>query len=308
MHLSALQDHLGASRLTLRVQREGVCVWEAWIGATRAFVKATTHRASHEREAEILRALHGFALAPQVLAQREWGGHCVLVTAALAGEQLDHRMAHAATAHKLPWLRSAGVALGRLHGAIAPAALAEMHFWQVRDGAQRYVSWNGLLARMVDKWLSRINPAAADHASFEAPLQALQRACQDVREPRFLRLLHGDYIGRNILVDEAGQVSGILDYEAARVGDPVYDLAKIVWAGADFFDLALRNAFLQGWEAGCGETVPPREFLCYVGVQCLAAIAWTDTHVPEEGTRAFRAAAVKALHTAMQEIDALAWR
>jgi len=37
--------------------------------------------------------------------------------------------------------------------------------------------------------------------------------------------LHGDYYGDNILI-EGGVVTGLLDWEAARVGDPLWDLAR----------------------------------------------------------------------------------
>ncbi|MCQ4438008.1 aminoglycoside phosphotransferase family protein, partial [Clostridioides difficile] len=78
--------------------------------------------------------------------------------------------------------------------------------------------------------------------------------------------LHCDYIGRNILVDSDDSVSGVLDFDAARIGDATYDLAKIVWVDMDFADQTLRSAFLAGWENTYGEQVPRREFLYYVGV------------------------------------------
>jgi len=37
--------------------------------------------------------------------------------------------------------------------------------------------------------------------------------------------LHGDYYGDNVLI-EGGVVTGLLDWEAARVGDPLWDLAR----------------------------------------------------------------------------------
>ncbi|EPP0558503.1 phosphotransferase, partial [Acinetobacter baumannii] len=95
---------------------------------------------------------------------------------------------------------------------------------------------------------------------------------------------------------------GVLDFDAARIGDAVYDLAKLVWVDIDFSDLELRNAFLQGWELTYGEKVPQKEFLCYVGIQCLAAIAWTDKNPSIEGSALFRATAIKTLKDALSEL------
>ena len=126
--------------------------------------------------------------------------------------------------------------------------------------------------------------------------------CKDLREPKQLSLLHCDYIGRNLLATSCNKISGVLDFEAARIGDAVYDLAKMVWVDIDFSDLELRNAFLQGWEITYGEEVPQREFLCYVGIQCLAAIAWTDKNAPIEGNTIFRASAIRALRIVLNEL------
>jgi aminoglycoside phosphotransferase (APT) family kinase protein len=41
------------------------------------------------------------------------------------------------------------------------------------------------------------------------------------------RLLHGDLLGQNVLCRPDGRSIGVIDWEAARLGDPAYDLAII---------------------------------------------------------------------------------
>lgn len=48
------------------------------------------------------------------------------------------------------------------------------------------------------------------------------------RCPGDRRLVHGDWGANNLLVAD-GQVTGILDWEAAAIGDPLYDVAKRFW-------------------------------------------------------------------------------
>ncbi|MPV56247.1 hypothetical protein GD416_07325 [Burkholderia sp. BE24] len=57
-----------------------------------------------------------------------------------------------------------------------------------------------------------------------------------------------------------------------------------------------------GWEEAYGELVPRREFLYYVGVQCVAAIAWTDNNAPLDNANAFRS---KAIHTLREVVHVL---
>ncbi|PZO87162.1 MAG: aminoglycoside phosphotransferase family protein, partial [Acinetobacter johnsonii] len=74
----------------------------------------------------------------------------------------------------------------------------------------------------------------------------------------------------------------------------------------DFSDLELRNAFLEGWECTYKQTVPQIKLLFYVGIQCLAAIAWTDQNLSADGTNAvFRASAIRMLRIALKELETL---
>lgn len=296
--LAALKKLVRADSLTPIVERDGTIVYEASTQLGTFFVKATTNRAAFDRHCEILEELESSYLAPKILDKLNWGDYYVVVLSSISGKRLDHTLKNSKREEKLRLVSSAGWALGQLHRAISPSRLLEMKFWQQRDGvAERAVEWNAHLEEMVSKWTSRLNKDAADYQTYNPNLNQLLQLRTDLREPANLQLLHCDYIGRNILVTENELISGILDFEAARIGDAVYDLAKLVWVDLDFSDEELRNAFLSGWEGAYGEQVPRREFLYYVGIQCLAAIAWTDKNRPLDGAIAFRSAAIQTLLT-----------
>ncbi|MBN3833715.1 aminoglycoside phosphotransferase family protein [Burkholderia sp. Ac-20344] len=291
-----LKKLVGADDLRPIVEREGTVVYEASSQLGRFFVKATTNRAAFDRHCEILEELESSLLVPKILNKLAWEDYSVVVLSAISGSRLDHTLKNVNREEKLRLVSSAGSALGQLHRTISPTRLLEMKFWQQRDGvSERPVEWNAHLEEMVSKWKSRLNKAATDYLEYSNQLDQLLQLRTDLREPANLKLLHCDYIGRNILATSKGHVSGILDFEAARIGDAAYDLAKLVWVDIDFSDEELRNSFLSGWEDAYGEQVPRREFLYYVGVQCLAAIAWTDKNKPLDGANAFRSAAIQTL-------------
>lgn len=53
-------------------------------------------------------------------------------------------------------------------------------------------------------------------------------------------MIHGDLWFENILIDpETGRLSGVLDFDAASIGDPAWDLATQLHLGAEFFRLVL---------------------------------------------------------------------
>ncbi|MDC5008214.1 aminoglycoside phosphotransferase family protein [Acinetobacter baumannii] len=301
--LLALKNKVQAKVLELVTQRGGASVYKAETDQGTVFVKADMSKVAQDRYCEILEALNEFSLAPKVLNKFEWEEYAVIVMSAMEGNQIDFLFKNCSRGDKISLLRNAGLTLGNLHQAIKPTQLLEMKFWQDRDGAILTSNlWSQHLDSMISKWMSRINPAASDYKEFNYQLDELLKYCKNLREPKNLNLLHCDYTGRNILSDNKNNISGVLDFEAARIGDAVYDLAKLVWVDIDFSDIELRTAFLQGWEMTYGEEVPQKEFLCYVGIQCLAAIAWTDKNKPIEGTDLFRSSAIKTLRTVLNEL------
>ncbi|MNY92563.1 aminoglycoside phosphotransferase family protein [Acinetobacter calcoaceticus] len=302
-NLEGLLNRLHADRLKLVTHRDGASVYKGQTTQGDIFVKAYTRKVDNDRYCEILNELTDFSLAPKVLDKFEWENYSIVVMSALEGRPVNNILKICSRTEKISLLKSAGSTLGSFHRTINSSRLFEMRFWQARDSASKSpILWNEHLELMISKWMSRVDPLKPDYQEFSHELGELVLYCKALREPTQFSLLHCDYIGRNLLATSCNKISGVLDFEAARIGDAVYDLAKMVWVDIDFSDLELRNAFLQGWEITYGEEVPQREFLCYVGIQCLAAIAWTDKNAPIEGNTIFRASAIRALRIVLNEL------
>lgn len=81
-------------------------------------------------------------------------------------------------------------------------------------------------------------PSRRDHAidrltvleklAFPEASDALAWATENLPPPEPSRLVHGDLLGQNIILDVEGQdPPGLLDWEYATLGDPAYDLAIV---------------------------------------------------------------------------------
>lgn len=303
-NLDGLLNRIQAETLSLVTHRDGATVYKAQTTQGEVFVKAYTRKVDNDRYCEILNELKAFSLGPKLLNKFEWENYSIVVMSALEGQSVNNILKNCSRTEKLLLLKSAGSSLGSFHRAINSCRLLEMNFWKGRDNSSEDPNlWSEHLKLMTSKWMSRIDPSKADYQEFSYELNVLLSYCKDLREPKQLSLLHCDYIGRNLLATSNNKISGVLDFEAARIGDAVYDLAKMVWVDIDFSDLELRNSFLQGWEMTYGEEVPQREFLCYVGIQCLAAIAWTDKNKSMEGNTMFRSSAIKTLKIVLEELQ-----
>lgn len=96
------------------------------------------------------------------------------------------------------------------------------------DGFADHSAWRDFLQQPQDYPWDLLQPSL-DHSVIDALLSALLRmtdACPEVRS-----LLHGDLGAGNLLTD--GQsITGVLDWAEALFGDPLYDVANILfWRG-----------------------------------------------------------------------------
>lgn len=84
--------------------------------------------------------------------------------------------------------------------------------------------------------------------------------------PRKLCLVHGDYRTGNFLVSDGGDITAILDWEMAHIGDPLEDLAWSIdpiwsWEERHHAGLLVPQAEAIGyWEDASGMSVDPEAF------------------------------------------------
>jgi hypothetical protein len=97
----------------------------------------------------------------------------------------------------------------------------------------------GRLAAMASRWIDAM-PALA--AGERAALGRLLRDLPDLFAGRPAVLAHGDFVPVNVLTDGEA-ITGLLDFEAARLADPLFDVAWWAWA-VSFGPL---SALESGW-------------------------------------------------------------
>lgn len=203
-------------------------------------------------------------------------------------------------------LRQSGEALGRVHAAAREDDLSSATFW-TRHGYDGWheVVWGPFIQRRLAKWLELVRLTDDElRAGMDRCLEQVASRTAQVPEPGRWALLHCDFSSRNVMVEADGAVKGVIDFENASVGDPVYDLAKLPWVDLSAGDGELVDAFVEGWESVSG-TVADRAVLdTYIGIQAVAAVAWVDKKGPEAAAhQAFRARAMETLTAACARLE-----
>jgi hygromycin-B 4-O-kinase len=120
------------------------------------------------------------------------------------------------------------------------------------DGAAPFTNWpDALLAIGREQprtagWRELLDGRPAAAAVFRRGLAGLDRITAGLDAPR--RFVHGDLLNRNVLVrtgDGAGAVTAVLDWGNSQYGDPLYDLAWLLfwwpwyaqWSAIDIGDV-----------------------------------------------------------------------
>lgn len=88
------------------------------------------------------------------------------------------------------------------------------------DGRGAYASWQEFLSSPDERAFPGVDPTAL--RELRAALRDLRTGCPEVR-----CLVHGDFGSNNLLTD-GRRITGVLDWDMAAFGDPLYDVANIL--------------------------------------------------------------------------------
>ena len=84
----------------------------------------------------------------------------------------------------------------------------------------------GFLARQVSRWKKQLD--ASHNRDLPAAGELHRLLSADIAAESSTGIVHGDFRLDNLLVDEDDQVTAVLDWEMATLGDPLTDLALML--------------------------------------------------------------------------------
>lgn len=151
----------------------------------------------------------------------------------LAMEWIDHRALPVSswTPNIGAWI---GAALGRLH-----RGTKDLPSWPDRHPFEEYLTAYSTLERPTPELTGNIELLAATEPERIAP-----------------RLIHGDFRPSNVIFRD-GRDPIIIDWEAARVGDPYIDLSAIVGSSRRPLPIETRQKLIKSYEHTARHAVDP---------------------------------------------------
>ena len=173
-----------------------------------------------EREGELLRRLHRvFPLAPEP--------YLVCTDPGVLGAAfhvMEHRRGVVIDTHFPGGIEPTPEACGAVAEGVV-GTLVELHRVDYRPaGLEELGRPEGFLRRQVEGWIGRYEKARTDEVPGADALMAWLRG--SVPESPPATVIHNDYKLNNLLFDpESLEVTAVLDWEMATIGDPLLDLA-----------------------------------------------------------------------------------
>lgn len=156
--------------------------------------------------------------------------------------------------------------------------------WSADDGCAACATWEEALVDSVaagprlSGWREQLDLHCREAAIFDDGVAAMREAARGLVVPR--RLVHADLLARNVLVED-GRISGVIDWGNAMYGDPLYDIAWLLywwewypaWTGIRIGD-EVRHHFEGAPERLWGEARRLRACLLHIGLAHIAYTAW----------------------------------
>ncbi len=158
----------------------------------------------------------------------ELNGGVFAVSQRMSGQRLD-ALSSARLAATLPSLFATLASVGASH---LPGT--GFGIWDAPDGKAPHESWGEFLLSVHTRdevrlrgWRASLNaqvPARTVFDRIQAALEQLIAVC-----PNHRGVIHGDLLAGNVLVGDDARVSAVLDWGCSMAGDPLYDLALLLF-------------------------------------------------------------------------------
>jgi hygromycin-B 4-O-kinase len=179
-------------------------------------VRINPAAASFEKDFFVAERFAGPALPiPAIVLVDDFEGDAICVSRAAAGVTLQDLGAGAF---------ALGGAVSTVLDAMAAADVSELHGAGPFDakGVGRCASWQFFLRACKELDWSGVS-LAEEAGPILAAVNRLAEGCPEER-----RLVHGDFGSNNVLCD-AGAITGVIDWSEAMIGDPLYDVANLLF-------------------------------------------------------------------------------
>lgn len=282
METSQIMELFNLSSLTMLVRRPDVEVYEGRLNDQKVILKIHSSESHFIQETDSLKHLNEKnAPVPQILYYKKVDDCYCFLQEWWDGTTLDQSFNSLTRNEQLIFLKQIGKLLTEIQSILSENELNQSLFWRTKMDSINNIkefSWKNYYQSQFYKWANRVKIRSLDRKlGLERQLKKLEETLFKISEPEKITILHNDFCLRNIMITpDQQQVIGLIDFEHASIGDPTFDLVKLIWTDIRDTDNELINTYLSSYEKEKGQPIDQQRLNLYKAVSGLGAIAWVD--------------------------------
>ena len=137
--------------------------------------------------------------------------------------------------------------------------------------------WEDVIKNKLSKWIQPISSIYFNQIGGQKIFDTILKELETSELSYKNTLIHCDFLLRNIIVNEEGKIF-IIDFDTCLIGDPVYDICKILWAdfGGHKSDASVQ--YINAWKEHSSITYRSDLLRLYIIITCIAALSWLSKY------------------------------
>jgi aminoglycoside phosphotransferase (APT) family kinase protein len=137
--------------------------------------------------------------------------------------------------------------------------------------------WKNVIENKLCKWIKPISSIYYDQIGGQKIFDEILKDLETSEPSDQATLIHCDFLLRNLLVNEEGKIF-IIDFDTCLIGDPVYDICKILWADFGGYKSNTSLRYINAWKAHTTIGYRPELLRLYIIITCIAALSWLSKY------------------------------
>ncbi|MBO8156953.1 MAG: phosphotransferase [Bacillaceae bacterium] len=282
MNVKLLCEKLGLHSLQSVVTRPELLVYKGQMNHKHVAVKIHKQEYLFNREVKSLRLLNSKSVrVPQLICEDKIDEDFIIIEDWMDGKPIAPLFSSYNEEKQSFLMEKIGEVLAEMQFALSKNELKESDFWLRHNydaSTFEEFSWKSYIERQVDKWIGRIKLSEEDRqSSLEQHLAAIKDRINGLEEPPRTTFIHCDFGFRNLLIrPDESDIKGVIDFEGASIGDPLWDLAKLPLMDLHDKNTELEQRLFYGWENASSQSLDLERINLYKSLEGLAGIAWVD--------------------------------
>ncbi|RXK18934.1 aminoglycoside phosphotransferase family protein [Macrococcus sp. DPC7161] len=277
-----LPGNIEVKDLKLLQKKDYTEVFQGRLNNKEIILKTFKKHNNYYREVNSLKSLQSkFHFVPRLMENNNSQESMYFIEEKIDGKNLLDNFQKLNQNEKEDVVKKSAQVLGMLNTCLNENELKETNLWKFYDmniNEYKEYDWKKYYLKQIQIWISNIDKDNIDIDLYKLYEEIENKLKKADSLSEHIGFIHRDYGFRNILVNNDNEITGVIDFEHAMIGDILFDITKIIFNDLDFMeDQYLANLFIKEWSNQLNIVLDERKMWLYLMIQGLGVVQWVDS-------------------------------